>query len=116
MAEYVVFIYDDEAAWAGADRQTYERTLAAHQEFIARNGPALRGGNRLHPSSAATSIRRDPRGAVSVTDGAFTEAKEVIGGYYLIEAPDLDAALKIAEQVPARFGGVEVRPVWPTDE
>ncbi len=51
-------------------------------------------------------LRRGP-----VTDGPFVETKEVLGGYYLIEAPDLDAALAIAKQTPARFGGVEVRPI-----
>ena len=115
MAEYVVFIYDDEQAWEGADQETVDATLKAHQEFIARNGPSLRGGHRLHPSSTATSVRHDPAGGVSVTDCAFAEAKEVIGGYYVIEAADLDEALAIAKQVPAAFGGVEVRPVWPAN-
>jgi hypothetical protein len=48
---------------------------------------------------------------VTVTDGPFVESKEVLGGYYLIEADDLDAAIAIAKQTPARFGGVEVRPI-----
>ena len=50
---------------------------------------------------------------MSISDGVFAETKEVIGGYYLIEAPDLDEALRIAAEVPAPFGGVEVRPVLP---
>jgi hypothetical protein len=53
---------------------------------------------------------------VSPSDGAFAETKEVIGGYYLIEAADLDEALRIAAEVPARFGGVEVRPVLPASQ
>jgi hypothetical protein len=113
VAEYVVFIYDDEEAWSRADQRTYETTLQAHQRFVAGNGGALRGGHRLHPSSTATSIRPGAGGGVTVTDGAFAETKEVIGGYYVIEADDLDEALAIAKQVPAPFGGVEVRPVWP---
>jgi hypothetical protein len=60
----------------------------------------------------ATSIRHRADGGVAVSDGAFAETKEVIGGYYLIEAADLDEALHIAAQVPAPFGGVEVRPIW----
>ena len=115
MAEYMLFIWDDEQAWAHADPQTVDATMAAHREFIAANGPALRGGNRLHPSPASTSLRTAADGTVTVTDGAFAETKEVIGGYYLIEAPDLDAALRIARQVPGPFGGVEVRPVLPTE-
>jgi hypothetical protein len=112
MAEYMVFIWDDEAAWERADPGTVASTMAAHEDFIARNAGALRGGNRLHPSDTATSIRHNSDGGVAVSDGAFAETKEVIGGYYLIDASDLDEALRIAVQVPAPFGGVEVRPVW----
>ena len=115
MAEYMLFIWDDEQAWAHADPQTVDATMAAHREFIAANGPALRGGNRLHPSPASTSLRTAADRSVTITDGAFAETKEVIGGYYVIEAPDLEAALRIARQVPAPFGGVEVRPVLPTE-
>ena len=112
MAEYMIFIWDDEAAWERADPGTVAATMAAHEDFIARNSGALRGGNRLHPSGTATSIRHNSDGGVAVSDGAFAETKEVIGGYYLIDASDLDEALRIAAQVPAPFGGVEVRPVW----
>jgi hypothetical protein len=112
MAEYMVFIWDDEAAWAKADAGTVAANQAEHEEFIARNAAALRGGNRLHPSDATTSIRHRADGGVAISDGAFAETKEVIGGYYLIDAADLDEALRIATEVPAPFGGVEVRPVW----
>jgi hypothetical protein len=112
MAEYMVFIWDDEAAWANADPGTIAANQAAHEDFIARNAPALRGGNRLHPSGTATSIRHSTGGGVAVSDGAFAETKEVIGGYYLIDVAGLDEALRIAVQVPAPFGGVEVRPIW----
>ena len=114
MAEYLLFVWDDEQAWAQADPQVVDATMAAHREFIAVNGSALRGGNRLHPSPASTSLRTGRDGTVTVSDGAFAETKEVIGGYYLIEAADLDEALRIARQVPAPFGGVEVRPVLPS--
>jgi hypothetical protein len=113
MTEYMLFIWDDEQAWEQADPAVVDATMAAHREFIAAHGAALRGGNRLHPSPMSTSLRTAADGAVTVTDGAFAETKEVIGGYYLVEAPDLDAALRIARQVPAPFGGVEIRPVMP---
>jgi hypothetical protein len=113
MAEYMLFIWEDEAAFASADQAAAEAILAGHEAFIALNGAVLRGGNRLHPSLAATSVRRAADGGVAVSDGAFAETKEVIGGYYLIDVPDLDEALRIAAQVPAPFGGVEIRPVWP---
>ena len=68
------------------------------------------GGEALHPTASATTVRvRD--GEVVATDGPFAETKEALGGYYLIEAADLDEAIAIAKDCPARFGGVEVRPV-----
>jgi hypothetical protein len=115
MAGYMVFIWDDEAAWEKADPGTVASNQAAHEDFIARNAGALRGGSRLHPSATATSVRHSADGGVAISDGAFAETKEVIGGYYLIEAADLDEALRIAAQVPAPFGGVEVRPLWAMD-
>src|SRR5262249_48781048 len=113
MAEDMVVIWDDEQSWERADPATVAATMAAHQEFIARHAAALRGGNRLHPSAASTSLRHAGDGGVSISDGAFAETKEVIGGYYLIEAADLDDALRIAAEVPAPFGGGAGRPVIP---
>ena len=66
----------------------------------------LAGGNGLQSTATATSIRGDV-----VTDGPFVETKEALGRFYLLEADDLDQAIKMAKMVPARFGGVEVRPV-----
>jgi hypothetical protein len=85
--------------------------MAEHETFGKNNASKLRGGNALHPTSSATSLRRDASGKLLVTDGAFAETKEALGGYYLIEAADLDEAIAIAGQVPAPFGGVEVRPI-----
>ena len=116
MAEYIVFIWDDEQSWEQAGPATVAATMAGHQKFIACHAAALRGGNRLHPSMASTSVRRTLDGGVSISDGAFAETKEVIGGYYLIEAADLDEALRIAAEVPAPFGGFEVRPVMPPSQ
>lgn len=115
MAEYLVLIYEDETAYADADQQVFDDVMEAHQKFGTNNGAALRGGNALQPTSTATTIRPDASGTLTVTDGPFVETKEALGGYYLIEAPDLDAAIEIAKQVPARFGGVEVRPIMTFD-
>src|SRR5262249_37860091 len=112
VAEYMVFIWDDEQSWEGADPATVAATMAAHQEFIARHAAALRGGNRLHPSAVSTSLRRTGDGGVSISDGAFAETKEGIGGYYLIEVTDLDEGLRIAAEGPAPFGGGGVGPVF----
>jgi hypothetical protein len=100
MSQYLVLIYEDEAAYATGDAALFKR-----------DKDAIVGGEALQPTSTATSIR----GGV-VTDGAFAETKEALGGYYLIEAADLDAALAIAKQVPAEFGGVEVRPLMVFDQ
>ena len=106
MAQYLMLIYEDEAGWQ-AGGPVAEAASAAHTAFGAKyGGNAMVGGAALQSTSTATTIR----GGV-VSDGPFAETKEVLGGYYLIEADDLDAALAIAKEVPAPFGGVEVRPV-----
>lgn len=114
MAEYLILIYDDEAAMAAADEPTMQGLLAEHGGFIEQHAAVLRGGNRLHGTDSATSLRHDSTGSRIVTDGAFAETKEALGGYYLIEVADLDEAIAVADQVPAPFGGVEVRPIRPT--
>ena len=80
--------------------------MRAHQEFGEKYAGVLRGGEALQATGTATTIRDGV-----VTDGPFAETKEALGGYYVIEADDLDQALAIAKDVPAPFGGVEVRPV-----
>jgi hypothetical protein len=116
MAQYLVLIYEDEAGWADASQDVWAQVMKEHNEFGAANQQAIVGGNALQPTATATSIRRDPAGGQLVTDGPFAETKEALGGYYLIEAPDLDAAIGIAKQCPARFGGVEVRPIMVFDQ
>lgn len=113
MANYLVMIYDSEAKWAQADASVVQDTARRHGEFAQAHGAALRGGARLAGSDTATSVRADGSGGFSVTDGTFAETKEVLGGFYIIEAADLDEALAIAKQVPAPMGGVEVRPIIP---
>lgn len=93
-----------------ADRRQHFREYERFTQSIKRDGHFI-GANRLQPADRASTVRvRD--GKVSVTDGPFAETKEQFGGYYLIEARDMDAAIQIAAQIPgARFGCVEVRPV-----
>ena len=111
MAQYLVLIYENEESWANADEATAGRVMGAHEGFGEKNGATLRGGNALEHSGTATSLRKNAAGETVITDGPFAETKEAIGGYYVIEADDLDAALAVAKQVPAEFGGVEVRPI-----
>jgi hypothetical protein len=111
MSQYLILIYEDEAKSASATPGESEQMYKEHAVFGQQNQAVISGGNALHPTSTATSIRRDASGGFSVTDGPFAETKEGLGGYYLIEAADLDEAVSVAKQVPAHFGGVEVRPV-----
>jgi hypothetical protein len=111
MSQYMILIYDDEAAMAQADPTEFRQLLDDHGAFMEKHTAALRGGSAVQPSSTATAIRRDRSGDAVVNAGPFHQTKESLGGYYLIEAEDLDEALTVAKQVPARFGGVEVRPV-----
>src|SRR5690349_8500855 len=109
MAQYLILIYEDEAAWATATPADMEAAMVAHGRFaeqVVEQGGKLLGGEALQPTSTATSIRGDV-----VTDGPFAETKEALGGYYLIEANDLDQALAIGKLCPAGRGGVEVRPI-----
>jgi hypothetical protein len=114
MAQYLILIYNNEAefnALAPADR---ERIHAAHGSFAGKYGAQLRGGARLADSDAATTIRTDDAGAQTVADGMFPETKEVLAGFYLVDAADLDEAIAMARLVPATGGGIEVRPVVPS--
>jgi hypothetical protein len=108
--KYMLLIYADEQAWTEAERQHCfaESTQLAHQ--LKANGQFL-GASPLQPVSTATSVQvRD--GKRLVTDGPFAETREQLGGYYLIDAQDLDKAIAIAARIPgARKGTVEIRPV-----
>lgn len=111
MSQFLILIYDDEAKYENADQTTMDSVMEGHNKFGATNEAALRGGNALQPVSTATSVRPDGKGGFTVTDGPFVETKEALGGYYLVEAPDLDAAIELAKQVPVLGGGLEVRPI-----
>ena len=113
MAQYLILIYEDEAQYAAASPEVLGEVMQAHNDFAAQveqHGAKLLGGNALQPTGTATSVRGS-----EVTDGPFVETKEALGGYYVVDAPDLDAALAVAKLCPARFGGVEVRPVMVFD-
>ena len=108
--KYMLLIYSDEQALSETERQDcyVESTQLAHQ--LHSSGQYL-AANPLHPTSMATSVR--VRGGKRVvTDGPFAETREQLGGYFLVEAKNLDEALAVAARIPmARKGTVEVRPV-----
>ncbi|GHJ47003.1 hypothetical protein Cs7R123_43450 [Catellatospora sp. TT07R-123] len=107
MAQYAVLIYAGDSAHSADATAEDTAPHDRHAEELERSG-AVRAAYALTPRDLATSIRGDV-----VTDGPFVDAKEVVAGFYILEAPDLDAALAIARLNPAcqMGGGVEVRPV-----
>lgn len=116
MAQYMYLIFGDEAEMAGATQEDWALMLKAHSEFaeqVTKLGGTIADGNALASTPSATTVRGQSTGAASVTDGPFAETKEALGGYYVIEAKDLDQAIAFAKLVPTN-GGVEVRPVVDT--
>jgi hypothetical protein len=117
MATYAALLYYPEGQyWTEPGEAEFK---AGYRDFgeAAREAGVLRGGPALHPASTATTITVAGRkgGDVLMTDGPYAEAKEVLGGFYLLEAEDLDEAVKWAAQIPAAWRGkVEVRPVLGT--
>ena len=111
--QYLLMIYDDEKLLAGLSPEESAKLYQEYFEYttwLQQKGWFL-GGNALQPTSTATTVRvRD--GKRLTTDGPFAETKEQLGGYYLIDAPDLDAAIATAAKIPgARTGSIEVRPI-----
>ncbi len=111
--QYLLAIYEDEAAYQSESAWT--AIIAAHTALVGdmQTAGVLRGGAGLQPSASATSVRTRA-GKVSLHDGPFAEVKEQLGGFYLIEVDDLDAAIAWAKRIPlAADGVVEVRATLP---
>src|SRR6202162_6126634 len=108
--QYMLLIYLDENALSDAERERCYAESAQFARQLSVSGQ-YRAASPLHPTSTATSLRiRD--GKRLVTDGPFAETREQLGGYFLIDVPDLDQAIDIAARLPAgRWGTVEIRPV-----
>ena len=108
--KYMLLIYQDEKSLSEADRAQCYKESAQFAHELNANGQFLATAP-LHPTATATSVRTR-EGKPLVTDGPFAETREQLGGYYLIDARDLDEAIGIAERIPAgRWGTVEIRPV-----
>ena len=110
--KYLCLIYENEQHWANATKDKIDTLMGEYFAFsddIRKSGHYL-GGNGLQPVSTATTIRVR-NGKVSTTDGPFAETKEQLGGYYLIEAKDLNDAIQVAARIPgAKSGAVKIRP------
>jgi hypothetical protein len=114
MAKYMVLIYGDEAQWGAMTPEQGAVHETAHETFRAAAGAQINGDGELEFSSTATTLRSDGAGGVAITDGPFLETKEALGGFYLLDASDLDGAIKLASMLPevqASHSGVEIRPV-----
>src|SRR5881628_3343129 len=114
--KYLCLIYENEATWETMPKADAEKIVGEYYAFgdgIKQSGHYV-GGNALQPTNTATTVRvRD--GKRSTTDGPFAETREHLGGYYLVEAKDLDEAIDIAARIPgALTGAIEVRPIMQT--
>jgi len=112
--QYILMLYVNEGAWPKMTKAEQEQGVAAYMayaEALTKAG-VLKGSTRLQPSSAATTVRL-ANGKSQVLDGPYAETKEQLGGYFMIDVADLDAALSWAARCPAAgHGVVEVRPIW----
>ena len=112
--QYLLMIYANESGWSAmtpAEQQQGVAAYSAYTEALKKAG-ILVGSNRLQGSSTATVVRMTG-GKSQVLDGPYVDSKEQLAGYYLIDVPDLDAALSWAARCPgASHGAMEVRPIW----
>jgi hypothetical protein len=112
--EYLMMVYVKESSWTEMTSDQQQQGLAAYGAFTEalKQAGAYKGSSRLQPSSTATTVRAT-NGKAQVLNGPYADSKEQLGGYFLIEAPDLDGAIAWASRCPgAAHGIVEVRPLW----
>ena len=112
--QYLLMIYGSEAGMQAASKDQVTQMSAAYAAYTEamKQAGVIRGGERLRPTSEATTVRVKG-GKTDVIDGPYADTKEQLGGYYLIDVPDLDAALSWAARCPgAATGTLEVRPIW----
>lgn len=112
--QYLLMIHGEEGRFATMPKSDAEKMMGAYGAYTQalKEAGVLRGGERLQPSTTATVVRAK-NGKTSVLNGPYAEVKEQLGGYYVIEAADLDAAIGWAARCPgAADGAIEVRPIW----
>jgi hypothetical protein len=110
---YLCLIYSDETQWEKMSKAETDAVLGEYFAFTEdiKKSRHYVGGNELQPTQTATSVRVR-NGKISATDGPFAETKEQLGGYYLIDARDLNDAIQVAARIPsARVGSIEIRPI-----
>jgi len=112
--QYLLMVYVNEAGWPKLSKAEQDQGMAAYTAYTEalRTAGVLKGSNRLQPSSTATTLRA-ANGRSQVLDGPYADSKEQLGGYYLIDVPDLNSALSWAARCPGvGHGVIEVRPLW----
>jgi hypothetical protein len=112
--QYLLMIYGGEAAMQNRSQEEIGRVVGAFMAYTeaVKSAGVLVGSNRLRPTNTATTVRLAD-GKTQVLNGPYAETREQLGGYYLIDVPDLDAALSWAARCPgASVGAIEVRPIW----
>ena len=112
--KYILLIYAEEAGWSRLTPEQQKQGVAAYGAYTeALNAAGVRiASDRLRPIATATSVRV-VNGETKVLDGPYAESKEQLGGFYMIDVPDLDTALSWAARCPAvEYGTMEVRPIW----
>jgi hypothetical protein len=111
--KYLCLIYESESIWTTMSKEDGDRIMGEYFAFtddVRKSGHYL-GGDALQPTTTATTVRIRT-GKLGTTDGPFAETKEQLGGYYLIEAKDLNDAIQVASRIPAaKTGSIEVRPI-----
>ena len=111
--KYLCLIYESEQAWATMTKEEGDAIMGEYFAFTdtyQKSGQVV-AGNALQPTRTATTVRVR-NGKISTTDGPFAETREQLGGYYLVEAKDLNEAIQVASKIPAvRTGSIEVRPI-----
>ena len=111
--QYMILIYDNEKAWGDLSKADSDKMHAEYMGYTQEMVKAgvMRAGDALKPTTTATTVRVRG-GKTQTTDGPFAETKEQLGGFYLIDARDLNEAIQVAAKIPpARFGAIEIRPV-----
>lgn len=119
MPKYLMSIVEDEAPFTGASQEEFGRVMQMHNDFskaVADAGATVLGGEALQPIATATFLRNTRTSDVAVVDNPLPDVKEILGGYYLVEASDDAQAVELGKLCPAPYGGyVEVRPIWEFD-
>ncbi len=114
MPGYLILIYGDEQRWTAMSPDEEQQIHAGHRALQARAGAGVRAVAELEPSTRAVTVRRGPDGRPAVSDGPFLESKEVVGGFYLIDAADRDEAVSYASELAEAVhdhSGVEIIPL-----